>query len=124
MDVEIIYGQIIAKSNHYQAVPSKDGSRRIIKDKAIREYERLFKRQCKIYKDRLIDGMFKLYVTIYYRHNNFDLDNSLKTLLDSLQYCHAITNDNLCFSIEACKKIDKHNPRVVFAIEEYEPKLI
>ena len=32
MDVETIHGQIIAKANHYQAVPGKFGAKRIIKD--------------------------------------------------------------------------------------------
>lgn len=30
MEIEVIHGQIVGKSNHYQAVPGKDGSRRII----------------------------------------------------------------------------------------------
>lgn len=32
MEVEVIHGQIIAKANHYQAVPGKSGAKRIIKD--------------------------------------------------------------------------------------------
>ena len=30
--IEVVHGQIIAKANHYQAVPGKDGAKRIIKD--------------------------------------------------------------------------------------------
>ncbi|EJX05693.1 crossover junction endodeoxyribonuclease RusA family protein, partial [gut metagenome] len=52
MEVETIYGQIIAKANHYQAVPGKGDTRRIIKDAKIREYENLFMKQCHIYKNR------------------------------------------------------------------------
>lgn len=40
MEVEVIHGQIIAKANHYQAVPGKSGAKRIIKDGKIRAYER------------------------------------------------------------------------------------
>ena len=40
METEIIHGQIVAKANHYQAVPGKAGERRIIKDEVIRAYER------------------------------------------------------------------------------------
>ena len=36
MEVEVIHGQIIAKANHYQAVPSRNGEKRIIKDEKIR----------------------------------------------------------------------------------------
>ena len=32
MEVEVIHGQIIAKANHYQAVPGKNGEKRIIKE--------------------------------------------------------------------------------------------
>lgn len=42
MEVETIHGQIIAKANHYQAVPGKFGAKRIIKDEKIRAYERSF----------------------------------------------------------------------------------
>ena len=38
MDIETIYGEVVAKANHYQAVPDKGGGRRIIKDDAIVEY--------------------------------------------------------------------------------------
>lgn len=46
------------------------------------------------------------------------LDNSLKTLLDCLQMVSAITDDKLCFQIEAEKKIDKYHPRIEFALLE------
>ena len=39
MEIETIYGQVIAKANNYQAVPGKDGQKRIIKNDRIREYE-------------------------------------------------------------------------------------
>jgi Holliday junction resolvase RusA-like endonuclease len=48
----------------------------------------------------------------------FDLDNSLKTLLDCLQMVGAIEDDKLCFQIEAEKKIDKFHPRIEFALLE------
>lgn len=48
MEIEVIHEQITAKVNHYQAVPGKNGTKRIIKDEKIREYERLFISQCKI----------------------------------------------------------------------------
>lgn len=118
MEVETIRGQIIAKANHYRAVPDKNGQRRIIKDESIRKYESSFTQQCKLYKNRRIAGRFKLFVRVFHRHNKFDLDNSLKTLLDCLQMAGAITDDNLCYEIEAHKGIDKYHPRVEFAIEE------
>ena len=54
MEVEIIHGQIVAKANHYQAVPGKFGKKRIIKDEVIRAYERSFIEQCKVYRLSLI----------------------------------------------------------------------
>jgi Holliday junction resolvase RusA-like endonuclease len=59
-----------------------------------------------------------LQVTIYYDSSVCDLDNSLKTLLDCLQYAHAINDDNLCYQILATKRIDKTHPRVEFALKE------
>ena len=52
MEVEIIHGQIVAKANHYQAVPGKFGKKRIIKDEVIRAYEHSFMEQCKVSRNR------------------------------------------------------------------------
>ncbi len=121
---ETIFGQVIAKSNNYQAVADKsNGGRRIIKNNEIRQYERLFASQCVIYRNRRINSKFRLNIVVFYKSARFDFDNSLKTVLDCLQQVDAITNDNLCTEIHAEKKIDKYNPRVVFSIEEIEPHL-
>lgn len=118
MITETIYGQIIAKANHYMSVPGKNGTKRIIKDEKIRAYERSFMTQCKIYRNKRISSRFRLFVKVWHSSTRFDLDNSLKTLLDCLQSVNAITDDNLCFQIEAEKRIDKYHPRVEFAIME------
>lgn len=118
MEIEVIHGQIIAKANHYQAVPGKGNNKRIIKDEKIRAYERSFIQQCKVYRNRRISSRFRLFVRVWHSSVRFDLDNSLKTLLDCLQMVGAITDDNLCFQIEAEKHIDKYRPRVEFALLE------
>lgn len=118
MEIEVIHGQIIAKANHYQAVPGKFGAKRIIKDEKIRAYERGFMAQCRIYRNRRIATRFRLFVRVFHSSVRFDLDNSLKTLLDCLQMAGAITDDKLCFQIEAEKKIDKYHPRIEFALLE------
>lgn len=118
METETIFGQVIAKANHYQAVPGKFGAKRIIKDEKIRAYEKSFMQQCKIYRNKGISSRFRLFVRVYHSSVRFDLDNSLKTLLDCLQMVGAITDDKLCFQIEAEKKIDRYHPRIEFAILE------
>lgn len=119
-EVETILGQIVGKANNYQAVRDKNGGRRIIKNARIRSYENSFIRQCTIYKNRQIHTPFTLQATMYYDNNRCDLDNSIKTLLDCLQYVGAITDDKLCTRIEVSKRIGK--PRVEFAlIAEPEP---
>lgn len=115
MEVEVIHGQIVAKANHYQAVPGKFGKKRIIKDEVIRAYEHSFIEQCKVYRNRRIATRFRLFVRVWHSSVKFDLDNSLKTLLDCLQMVGAITDDNLCFQIEAEKHLDKYHPRIEFA---------
>lgn len=123
MEYETILGQVVAKANHYQAVPSKDGTRRIIKDSKIRNYEKSFCLQCRKYRHKRINYPMRIFIKVWFIHNNFDLDNSIKTILDCLQYCDAITNDNLVVEIVAQKFISSKNPRVEFAIEEIQPKL-
>lgn len=118
METEVIHGQIIAKANHYQAVPDKNGEKRIIKDEKIRAYEHSFMEQCTKYRDRRISSRFRLFVRVWHSSVRFDLDNSLKTLLDCLQMVGAITDDKLCFQIEAEKRIDKYHPRIEFALLE------
>lgn len=118
MITEIIYGQIIAKANHYQAVPGTSGQKRIIKDKIIRAYERSFMEQCKTYRNKRISSRFRLFVRVWHSSERFDFDNSLKTLLDCLQMVGAIANDKLCYQIEAEKHLDKYHPRIEFAIME------
>lgn len=117
MEVETILGQCVAKANHYQAVPGKNGSKQIIKDDKIRAYERSFTLQCRKYRNKQISGRFKLHLTVWHSSVRFDLDNSLKTILDCLQSVGAITNDSMCFGIVAEKRIDKCNPRIEFSIE-------
>lgn len=86
---ETIFGQVAGKANNYMAVPDGCGGRRIIKNDAIRQYERSFKRQCRIYRDKLIDRAFRLHIVVYYSGTRYDLDNSLKTILDCLQVCES-----------------------------------
>lgn len=118
METEVIQGQIIAKANHYQAVPGKFGQKRIIKDEIIRAYERSFMEQCKVYRNRRISNRFRLFVRVWHSSERFDLDNSLKTLLDCLQMVGAIIDDKLCYQIEAEKHLDKYHPRIEYAILE------
>ena len=118
MEIETIFGQIVGKANHYQAVPGRNGERRIIKDDKIRAYEHSFMEQCTKYRNRRISSRFRLFVRVWHSSVRFDLDNSLKTLLDCLQMVEAITDDKLCFQIEAEKHIDKYHPRIEFALLE------
>ena len=120
-DTEIIYGQVIAKANSYQAVPDGQGGRRIIKNDEIRRYEKSFLSQCKVYRNRYISHPFRLVVKVFESSSRYDLDNSLKTILDCLQYAHAIKDDNLCIGINAEKVVDKRRPRIEFKLIEQEP---
>ena len=120
---EIIYGEVVAKANHYMAVPAADGQNRIIKDEVIRNYEKSFLSQCKIYRNKLIAKPFYLVADVFYCSERKDIDNSLKTMLDGLQYAKAITDDNLCYQIRATKHIDRRRPRVEYSIIELEPTL-
>ena len=121
---ETIYGQILAKANHYQVVPDKTNSgSRIILDEAYKCYQRSFIQQCRVYKDRLIDAPFILHVHVWHSSSRFDLDNSLKSLLDLLQDVRAIKDDNLCIGIQAVKHVDRQHPRIEYCIFETQPKL-
>lgn len=124
MERETIFGQCLAKANHYMAVGGDKG-RRIIKDAVFRAYERsFFALNVQFYRNRGVNAPFRLLIDVYHSSRRFDLDNSLKTVLDLLQDVGAITNDNLCVGIQATKHIDRDNPRIVFVLEEVEPRLL
>lgn len=121
---ETIFGQVVSKANNYTVGNNAGIGRHIVKTAELKAYERSFLKQCRIYSNRMINGRFSLFVTVYESSKRYDLDNALKTILDCLQMAKAITNDNLCSKIVAEKRVDRQNPRVVFAIQEYEPRLI
>lgn len=123
MEYETIYGQVIGKANNYLCVPDERGGYRLVKSEIVRRYERNFMNQCVKYKNFGCDRPFTLHVSVYEQSNAFDLDNGIKTILDCLQYVGAIRNDNLCTAINATKHIDPQRPRIIFAIQENEPRL-
>lgn len=84
----------------------------------MKQYERSFIKQCVKYKGKNISTPFRFTCDVYYPDYTHDLDNSLKGLLDCLQYVGAISDDNLCTEIVAKRHFDKFNPRVEFEIEE------
>lgn len=123
MEYETIHGQVVGKANNYQCVPSADGTKRIIKNAKLRAYERTFAKQIAKYKGKGIKGRFRLFIDVWQSSSVYDLDNSIKTVLDCLQYAGAFVDDNLCYQIRACKHIDKKQPRITFALEELNPQL-
>lgn len=74
--------------------------------------------QCNKYRNKNISKPFRLDLIVYFAAMKQDLDNSFKVILDCLQLCKAISNDNLCMEIVARKEIDSKNPRIIFKITE------
>lgn len=120
---ETIPLQIPSKKNNYEVGNNKHGQRYIIKSQRLRDYEKHFLKECKIYKNKNINRPCKLYAIVYESSWAWDVDNALGTLCDCLQYSNCITNDNLIISIDIRKVIDPHNPRVSFALQEIEPRI-
>lgn len=113
---QIIYGKCPSKSNCYKIITlGKHAS--LAKTKVLTDYEKTFVLQCNQYRNKNITGLFSIELEVYYDSNRSDLDNSLKIILDCLQKCKAIKNDNNCIKIIANKFIDKVNPRIEFILE-------
>jgi Holliday junction resolvase RusA-like endonuclease len=113
--IQTIKGNIPSKSNCYQVIKI-GGHASLGKTKALKAYEDSFYIQCDKYRNADIKGYFELHVKVFYPHERADLDNSLKVLLDSLQRCKAIPNDNKCVKIVAEKYKDTDNPRIEFEL--------
>ena len=117
-DWAVIPGQVPSKSNTYRVVTLK-GHGSLAKTSALKAYEQAFYWQLPGgYRNLMIDGPFEFYARVYFTSMSHDLDNSLKCVLDCLQYTKTIKNDNKCAKIVAEKFIDKENPRIEFRLVE------
>ena len=114
---QTILGSVPAKSNHYKII-TINGHPSLGKTHAIDNYEKSFFLQAGDYRNLMIEGFFEVYAKVFYATMSPDLDNSLKCLLDCLQQCKAIKNDNRCVRIVADKFVDKDNPRIEFRLIE------
>lgn len=114
---QVIYGSPPSKSNQYKVITLK-GHGSLAKTQALKEYEKRFYLECGAYRNKKINGFFELYIDVYFSSNRPDLDNALKSTLDCLQTCNAITNDRNCVKIVANKFVDKNAPRIEFTINE------
>ncbi len=112
---QVIVGNTPSKSNSYKVVTIK-GHGSLAKTKALKAYEDKFYIQCNHYRNANIKGYIEFYIDVYYPSERSDLDNSLKIVLDCLQKCNAIQNDNKVVKIVAQKFLDKNNPRIEFEI--------
>ena len=112
---QVILGNPPSKSNCYMIV--KFGNKAsLAKTTALKQYEKDFFIQCGEYRNENIEGYFEFYVKVFFKSQRSDLDNSLKCILDCLQTCKAIKNDNKCVKIIAEKYLDKTNPRIEFEL--------
>jgi len=116
-EYQIINGNVPSKSNSYKVI-NVAGHASLAKTSALKEYENRFYIQCDKYRNTCISGYFELYLRVFYPSERSDLDNSLKIILDCLQKCKAIQNDNKCVKILAEKYLDKERPRIEFTINK------
>lgn len=114
---QTIIGQAPSKSNSYRII-YVDGHPKLGKTAQMEKYEKNFYIQAGYYKNLKIHGFFELHIRFFFTTMAHDLDNGLKGVLDCLQQCKAIVNDNKCTRIEADKFIDKTNPRIEFRLVE------
>ena len=113
---QVIEGNPPSKSNCYKVVMIA-GHGSLAKQVKLKKYEEAFFWQCALYRDKKIDKPFRIHLDAYLSSMRQDLDNLFKIVLDCLQSCKAITNDNLCAEIHARKFVDKTKPRVEFTLE-------
>jgi Holliday junction resolvase RusA-like endonuclease len=114
---QTILGNPPSKSNCYRII-TIGGHGSLAKTKALKKYEDDFFIQCDKYRNKNIDEYFEFHVRVFYPSQRADLDNSLKCVLDCLQKCKAISNDNKCTRIVAEKFLDKERPRIEFMIQK------
>lgn len=116
---QVIIGQVPSKSNSYRII-TIHGHGSLAKTPATRKFEQSFYMQCGRYRDHMITSYFKLDLDVYLPNMAHDIDNCAKVVLDCLQSCKAIKNDNRCVELHMRKFIDKKEPRVEFTITPVE----
>lgn len=110
--VEII-GELASKSNSRKIV--RFGSRvASIKSQAARDYVKSFILQAGHY-DKAFEGPVKLVAVCWYKDMRRDLDIAL--LQDCIQAAGIIKNDRQVWEIQARRRLDKKEPRVLFYLE-------
>lgn len=114
---QTIIGQAPSKSNSYKIIRLGNITK-LGKTAATANYEKNFYIQAGYYKNLNVQGFFELHIRFYFTTMSHDLDNGLKGVLDCLQQCKAIRNDNQCTRIVADKFIDRTNPRIEFRLVE------
>lgn len=113
--IQTILGKCPSKSNSYKIV-TLNGHASLAKGPDLKAYEKSFYLQCNLYRNKTINGLFELHLSVFYENQRPDLDNCMKILFDCLEGCNAIKNDRNCVKIVAEKFIDKFNPRIEFEI--------
>ena len=116
-DWQTIIGQAPSKSNTYKII-TIGGHGSLAKTPGLKAYEQSFYMQVGKYRNLMIEGFFELHIRVYFATMSHDLDNSLKVVLDCLQYTKTIKNDNKCVKIVAEKFLDKNEPRIEFRLVE------
>ena len=111
-----IKGQVPSKANSYKII-MLSGHGSLAKTQALKNYERNFFAQCPC-RNAMIEGFFKISIDVFFQSMKSDVDNSLKILLDCLQVCKVIKNDNKCMEIHVRKFKDAENPRCIIKLEE------
>jgi Holliday junction resolvase RusA-like endonuclease len=112
-----IYGHPPSKANSYKIRGNSLG-----KAQKVVEYEEAFRLQVNAIRStgllpkQIIEGIFELYVDVYYKDNRSDLDNSAKVILDCLQANGVVRNDRNLVGLRMRKFTDKQHPRIEFSI--------
>lgn len=113
-----IHGQVPSKANSYKVITIK-GHGALGKTKALTDYENAFYFECPL-RDINIQSFFKVKIDVYFTSLSHDLDNAAKIILDCLQACKVIKNDNRCMELNMRKFKDAANPRAEITITEIE----
>jgi Holliday junction resolvase RusA-like endonuclease len=115
-----IPGNCPSKSNSYRV-----SGNRLVKTSACRRFESTFSVfMGNKYKGLEYDGIFEVWIIVYFSNWKSDLDGCFKIVLDCLQKFRVIKNDNKCIRIRAEKYVDKKEPRVeikLITYPKYEP---
>lgn len=100
----VLQGEIPTKKNRQRIGVSKNGRPLIYKPQVVKDFENMVAQEVMVQKVRKIYGPVELSVLYVYGKHEPDLDGTITSIMDALQYAGVFEDDAQVVRIHDCEK--------------------